>query len=269
MLNWGAEQKYLGSNPIAGIKPLRHDHPKEGRPLTDEEVSRLLDRSPQPWRDIWYALLVTGAPKAELASLTFAEVDWENRELILRGGIAKNRRERRVPIEDHLFKILECQAREAPQRLPGKGKTPELTAQIQARLSREHVFVTSQNTPLTHRSGAYSAFMRSCGAAGIETKTYNPEGRLVEHVDLHSLRRTFATNAITNGADPKSIQELLGHQTLDMTMRIYAKVKAGPKRQALAKLTYGGGASQPGHLVQFRTASGGEPVHLRNRFYCH
>jgi integrase/recombinase XerD len=224
--------------------------------LTDAEVALLLERSPQPWRNIWYALLVTGARKAELASLTFAEVDWENRELVIRGGVAKNRRERRVPIEDHLFTILQRQAKEAPQRLPGKGKTPELTAQIQARFSRKHVFVTSQNTPLTHRSGAYSAFMRCCRIASIEAKTYDTAGRLIEHVDLHSLRRTFATNAITNGADPKSIQELLGHRTLDMTMRIYAKVKAAPKRQAPAKLSYGGTVSQPTHLVQFRTASG-------------
>ena len=66
---------------------------------------------------------------------------------------------------------------------------------------------------------------------------------------MHSLRRTFATNAITNGADPKSVQEILGHRTLDMTMRIYTKIKAAPKRQAVAKLSYGLGATAPGHLL--------------------
>jgi hypothetical protein len=53
-------------------------------------------------------------------------------------------------------------------------------------------------------------------------------GRLVEHVDLPSLRRTFAANAIT-----------------------------APKRQAPAELNYSGGVSWPGHLVQFWAAIGG------------
>ena len=60
MLRWAVKQKMIGSNPIADVENLRHDHPKEGRPLTGDEVKRLLDTSPQPWRDIWYAFLVTG-----------------------------------------------------------------------------------------------------------------------------------------------------------------------------------------------------------------
>ena len=91
--------------------------------------------------------------------------------------------------------------------------------------------------------------MRCCEKARIQTRTYDAEGRLTEHVDLHSLRRTFATDAITNGADPKSIQEILGHRTLDMTMRIYTKVKSAPKRQAVAKLSYGQGATAPDHVL--------------------
>jgi integrase/recombinase XerD len=249
MLRWAAAQKLIGSNPLAGLKPLRHERPKEGRALTADEVRRLLETSPQPWRDIWYALLVTGLRKGELASLLFADVDWEARELVIRGYTAKNRRERRVPIEDGLYAILHQQQADASKRQPGKGKRPEITELVRERFTKAHVFVTTMNTPLSHGSGLYYAFMRCCDLAGIQTRTYDSEGRLAEHVDLHSLRRTFATNAITNGADPKSVQEILGHRTLDMTMRIYTKIKAAPKRQAVAKLSYGLGATAPGHLL--------------------
>jgi site-specific recombinase XerD len=120
---------------------------------------------------------------------------------------------------------------------------------VRQRFTREHVFVTAQNTPLTHRSGLYKAFLRYCAPASIQTETYDADGKLVEHVDLHSLRRTFAPDAITNGADPKSVQEILGDRTLDMTMRIYTKVKAAPKRQAVAKLSYARGATSPEHVL--------------------
>ena len=79
---------------------------------------------------------------------------------------------------------------------------------------------------------------------------------MAEHVDVHSLRRTFATNLIANGADPKSVQELLGHATLDMTMRIYAKLHTQTKRQALGKLSYGAGAVAPEHIIAYPGASG-------------
>jgi site-specific recombinase XerD len=106
------------------------------------------------------------------------------------------------------------------------------------------VFVTRCNTPLT-RQGLYAAFVRCCARAGVETATYDAEGKLLEHIDVHSLRRTFATNALVKGADPKSVQEILGHRTLKMTMEIYAKLKAGPKRQAVGKLSYAKGATPP------------------------
>lgn len=246
MLNWGVDPaKLIGSNPLTGLKPLPHE-PKDGRPLSDEEVRRLIERSRPHWRDIWYALLVTGLRSDELAELRFTDVDWEARELAI---VGKGKKPRRVPIDNGLYAILERQRDEAPDRRPGKGRTAKVTALVRARLTREHVFTTTQNTPLAHRSCLYGAFMRSCELAEIETRTEDAEGNLIEHVNVHSLRRTFTTNAIVNGADPKSVQEVLGHSTLEMTMKVYAKVKAGPKRAAIGKLSYGSGATAPDHLI--------------------
>jgi Phage integrase family len=95
----------------------------------------------------------------------------------------------------------------------------------------------------------YRAFIRYCEAAAVEYRTYDETGRLILHVDIHSLRRTFATDLIMNGTDPKTVQELLGHSTLTMTMNIYAKVRDTTKRQALARLSYGTGAGSPEHLI--------------------
>jgi integrase len=261
MLRWGADKKrqLIGSNPLDGLKPLPHENPKEGRALSGDEVARLLERSPQPWRDVWYAFLVTGVRKDELATLTFRDIDWEAREIIVRTHRTKGKRERRIPIDAGLWEIL-CRQRDGRQeRKPGSGRTAKITARVRERFTTEHVFVTTQNTPLTHRSGIYAAFMRCCKRAGIQVKTLDAEGNLLEHVDVHSLRRTFTTSLIANGADPKSVQDLLGHSTLEMTMRVYTKIHGQTKRQAIGRLPYGRGSLAPeGVLAYPANAPGGD-----------
>ncbi len=71
MLRWGSSARLIGSNPIEGVRPKNHT-PREGRAFTQMRSSGYLTASPQPWRDIWYAYLVTGMRKMELASLNGA-----------------------------------------------------------------------------------------------------------------------------------------------------------------------------------------------------
>ena len=249
MLSWGVEHNRIGSNPLANFEPLPDDSAKEGRALSPNEVSRLLEAATPHYKTIWYAFLVTGMRRDEVVNLLFSDIDWESRELVVRGGTAKNHTARRVPIDDELYDTLKGQLAKAKDRQPGRRGGTAATTRITARLSRDHVFVTAQNTPLG--GNVYREFMRTCARAKIETETLDAGGKVVEHVDLHSLRRTFATNAIENGADPKTVQELMGHKTLAMTMKIYTKVRPQTKRQAIGRLSYGSGVQSPPGIVEF------------------
>jgi integrase len=251
MLGWGVDPgRLIASNPLAGLKPLPH-RPKEGRALEDAEVARLLEVSPSHWRDIWYAFLVTGLRKGELVGLRFTPefLDWESHEVVVPDWLAKNGVARRIPMDDQLVGIVRRLEVARRDRKPGKRRGRVSLERVQARFTQDHVFVTTQNTPLDHKGNLYRAFMRCLALASIPPRTFDANGRLREHVDLHSLRRTFATNLIVNGADPKTVQELLGHKTLAMTMRIYAKVRPQTKRQAVGKLSYGQGATGPDHVL--------------------
>ena len=64
-------------------------------------------------------------------------------------------------------------------------------------------------------------------------------------MDIHSLRRTFATDLIERNVDPKRVQELLGHKTLAVTMNLYAKVRRGTLREAIGRLSYARDAESP------------------------
>jgi integrase len=244
LLNWGVKNRVIGSNPIAHIGPLRHDNPKNRRPLVPEEVELLLAHGHEPWTSIWYCFLTTGIRCEELCSLKFTDVDAVNREIIIRSSVAKNHRERRIPIDERLFQMLEALRRAAPSRLPKERGGKKASKRILERFTREHVFVTTSATPLNQRN-LYRALYADCKRAGIETRTKDSAGRLLTHVDLHSLRVTFATTAIGSGADPKSVQEILGHRTLEMTMRVYAKMNRNNKRAAILALPYAARPTNP------------------------
>ena len=235
MLNWAVVRNKISSNPIKGLKKLP-EYKKESRALSIHEAKLILESSTEFWRRIWYAFFTTGMRKMELANLLFTDIDWEAREIIVRASTAKTRRGRRIPVDDVLYEILLQQLQEAPKRQPGSWADQKTTHQIKERFSRKHVFVTTANTPLEHN--IYREFMTTCRRCGIETKTFDANGDLIESVVLHSTRHSFATELIRNGADPKSVQSLLGHRSIDQTMLTYVKVNATQKHEAIKKLSF-------------------------------
>ena len=108
-----------------------------------------------------------------MASLLFTDVDWEAREVIVRPYHAKGKRERRVPADDRLWEILLRQRAGAPGRQPGTVSNPRIAALVRERFTREHVFVTTRNTPLDG-SGAVLLFLRRDQAVSYQNLLRHP-----------------------------------------------------------------------------------------------
>ncbi len=49
---------------------------------------------------------------------------------------------------------------------------------------------------------------------------------------FHTLRHTYTTNLLSNGAAPKDVQELLGHSDVSTTMNVYAHANREGKRNS-------------------------------------
>ena len=54
----------------------------------------------------------------------------------------------------------------------------------------------------------------------------------LEDFHFHTLRHTFTSNLLLNGAQPKDVQELLGHADVSTTMNIYAHATKEAKRSS-------------------------------------
>ena len=120
---------------------------------------------------------------------------------------------RRIPIEAGLWTILQRMLAERDDRKPTRGRTSPLNpggSRTLERFTRDLVFVNTCNSPLDSKNKVYNSFRSYCKRAGIEVKRVDSDGHEIDHVDVHSLRRTFATSLIERAADPNSVQEYWG-----------------------------------------------------------
>lgn len=181
----------IDSNPIKSIKP-----PKMARKLpkafSNEDISRLLIATSGNRmidirnRAIIFLLLDTGIRLAELAHIKISDCDDFKRESIRIMG--KGSKERYVPVGARTQKAV-------------------MKYLIRRRDKFPNLWVTEENTPLSQR-GCQIAIKRLCHIADIRDAKCGP----------HSFRHTAAITYLRNGGDVRTLQFMLGHSTLNMTM---------------------------------------------------
>jgi integrase/recombinase XerD len=171
--------------------------------LTPKEIDRLLlapdISTPLGIRDraILETFYGTGLRVSELAGLMIDDVHPEASYVRCLG---KGNKERVVPIGSHALDWIERYRSEVRSRLPECG-------------GRREVFLNRRGERFT-RQGLWRRIQRSAWKAGI-TKPVSP----------HTLRHSFATHLLANGAPLRMIQEMLGHADISTT-QIYTHVDA-------------------------------------------
>jgi integrase len=228
MLSKGARRfKVLATNALGDVKRLPDGDPtKVRRALTADEVEALFKHSRPEMVPVWRLYATTGMRRMEVVNLLWSDVDLVDKSITIRASVAKGKRSRRVLLDDTMVAMLAKLHAEAAGRPEG--------------WDREHVFVNQIGRP--HRNGLLLMFYRTCKRAGIA------DGKRNGSVDLHSLRVTFTTLCLEGGASPKAVQAILGHSTLDMTMKVYAKATDRSLRDAVNALPFAK-ASNPDHVL--------------------
>jgi len=186
---------YLETSPAKNL-----EHPKLGRKLPvvldESEIDAMIktiDRSkPAGERDV--AILETlyscGLRVSELVNLSLTDIFWDEEYVRV---IGKGNKERIVPIGKTALKHIEIYKNDIRVHMDIKNDFRNIVFLNQrgSRLSRQSIFYLIKTTAKN---------------AGVK-KTVSP----------HTLRHSFATGLVENGADLRAVQEMLGHESITTT----------------------------------------------------
>ncbi len=189
---WRRRRSPGTSNPFVGSKTVKKGRNLPGY-LTHEEIELFLEKTGDDFiglrdRLLFELLYSTGCRVGELCSLDVSDV--VRRQVRVRG---KGDRDRMVFIGSNAAKALEDYL---PVRLEHAGDDQD---------SRRALILDARGERLTTR-GVYYLIRRYAAVAGVDKK-----------VSPHTFRHSFATHILDEGADIRTVQELLGHASLSTT----------------------------------------------------
>ncbi len=186
----------LSSNPVTVVRTPKQEK-KLPRFLEYEEIKRLLDAPPMDnWlgvrdRAIMETLYSTGIRVSELSALNMDDIDFLGEVVHIRG---KGKKERITPIGSSALQAIQHYMEFRNKR-----------AQSNGNFDSKVLFVNKHGQRLSTRS-VRRKMDKYLKMAGLDPA-----------ISPHTLRHSFATHMLNNGADLRSVQELLGHQSLSTT----------------------------------------------------
>ncbi len=212
---------YLSKRDIASLPPDKIELPKITRKqvtfLHYDEVERMLDAVPQDdteqnLRDsaILELLFSSGLRVSELVNLDRGHINTKRREFTVRG---KGQKDRPIFISKRAAVAIDSYLHKRFDNLPP-------------------LFLNySRNTVITN-TGDYRRLTPRSIQRLIEK--YAKLAGITKHVSPHTMRHSFATDLLMNGADIRSVQSMLGHSNISTT-QVYTHVTDSHLREVYEK----------------------------------
>ena len=203
------EQKLIASNPAEGCALPRMGH-QEMKTLPVEQLhSFLREAKDSGVFELYYLELATGLRRGELLGLKWEDIDLERGDLRVRRQIARINGE-----------VVEAplKTKNAYRTLPLAEDTVSILLEQKKKVAGSPwVFPSSTGGPISPDSVLHMLH-RVLKRAGLP------------RIRFHDLRHTFATLALQNGVDVKTVSGMLGHFSAGFTLDTYAHVTTASQR---------------------------------------
>jgi integrase len=201
-LSKGVRWRLMSVN-VARAATAPKNNAEEVKPLTREEVRRLLDAARGDRFECLYTLAVTtGMRRGELLGLRYEDIDLKRGTLQVRRSLSKGKVN--LPKTSKSRRSIKL-SRIAIEALKRHKKRQTVLS--------EWVFCTFRGMPISSQSLLWKAWEDIRERAGL------PEG-----THLHQLRHTCATLLLQENVHPKLVSSLLGHSTIKQTLDTYSHV---------------------------------------------
>jgi integrase/recombinase XerC len=198
MYKWLAREGVVQQNPAKLVSSPKLPK-KLPRVPTMEEMNGLLNSElpeaaafPERDRAIFELLYGCGLRNSELVGIELNDIEETNGVILVRG---KGKKQRYVPLEGAADEALQAY-RPARQKVL-----------LETKKTTRRLFINQRGGPLTSRS------------VGRIVKQIAVAKGLPPDIHPHTLRHAFGTHMLTEGADLRAIQELLGHERLSTTQK--------------------------------------------------
>jgi len=193
MFNKGIKWGKIDHNPVRDVNLLKENN-QILRYLEKDQIPRLIDNCPDYIKPIVTLAVFTGMRKSEVLNLKWADVDLERGLIHLHD--TKNGESRKVFLNNRVTSVLR---------------------DLKRRPDSPYVFCNEEGKPYNNIKKSFVAALKKIGIINFR---------------FHDLRHTFASQLVMSGIDLNTVRELMGHKSLEMTLR-YAHLSPDHKRHAV------------------------------------
>ena len=190
------EWGYLKRTPTKGIKQLK-EPPGRLRYLEPDEIEALINECAEHLQPIVITAVNTGMRKGEILNLKWSDIDLQNRRILIRKS--KNNTSRIIPINQTLYEVFHT---------------------IKKVSKNDYVYVDTNGHPFGDNKTGFMAAIRRAK---------------IQNFRFHDLRHTFASHLVMQGVDLRTVQQIMGHKDIKMTMR-YSHLSPSHVQEAVTKL---------------------------------